>query len=90
MGGESAGPYTGVTEPERLGSVKLAIELETTSTLAPFSGDYKMEGDPEYVLLYYPLNWISCIESRAIRAGTAARHSMPQSFRGSVHRAISG
>jgi Ankyrin repeats (3 copies) len=54
--GESAGPYTGVTEPERLEAVKLAIELGNDINLAANFGDYKMEGDPAYMLLYYPLN----------------------------------
>jgi uncharacterized protein len=54
--GESAGPYTGVTEPERLEAVKLAIELGNDINAAAVFGDYKMEGAPEYTLLYYPLN----------------------------------
>jgi ankyrin repeat protein len=54
--GESAGPYTGVTEPERLEAVKLAIELGNDINTAADFGSYKMEGDPEYMLLYYPLN----------------------------------
>jgi ankyrin repeat protein len=54
--GESAGPYSGVTEPERLEAVKLAIELGNDINAAANFGDYKMEGTPEYMLLYYPLN----------------------------------
>jgi ankyrin repeat protein len=54
--GESAGPYTGVTEAERLDAVKLAIELGNDINAAADFGDYRMEGDPEYMLLYYPLN----------------------------------
>ncbi len=54
--GESAGPYTGVTEPERLEAVKLAIELGNDINAAANFGDYKMDGAPEYTLLYYPLN----------------------------------
>jgi ankyrin repeat protein len=54
--GESAGPFTGVTEPERLDAVKLAIELGNDINAAANFGDYKMEGDPAYLLLYYPLN----------------------------------
>ncbi len=54
--GESAGPYTGVSEAERLDAVKLAIELGNDINAAAVFGDYKMEGDPEYMLLYYPLN----------------------------------
>jgi cytohesin len=54
--GESAGPYTGVSEAERLDAVKLAIELGNDINAAADFGDYKMEGDPDYLLLYYPLN----------------------------------
>jgi ankyrin repeat protein len=54
--GESAGPYTGVSEAERLDAVKLAIELGNDINAAADFGDYKMEGDPAYTLLYYPLN----------------------------------
>jgi uncharacterized protein len=54
--GESAGPFTGVTEPERLDAVKLAIELGNDINAAANFGDYKMEGTPEYLLLYYPTN----------------------------------
>jgi ankyrin repeat protein len=54
--GESAGPYTGVSEAERLDAVKLAIELGNDINAAADFGDYKMEGDPNYLLLYYPLN----------------------------------
>jgi len=54
--GESAGPYTGVSEAERLDAVKLAIELGNDINAAANFGDYKMEGDPNYLLLYYPLN----------------------------------
>jgi Ankyrin repeats (3 copies) len=54
--GESAGPYTGVSEAERLEAVKLALELGNDVNAAAHFGDYKMEGSPEYLLLYYPLN----------------------------------
>jgi uncharacterized protein len=54
--GESAGPYTGVSEAERLDAVKLAIDLGNDINAAADFGDYKMEGDPAYLLLYYPLN----------------------------------
>jgi ankyrin repeat protein len=54
--GESAGPYTGVSEAERLEAVKLAIQLGNDINAAADFGDYKMEGKPEYMLLYYPLN----------------------------------
>jgi len=54
--GESAGPYSGTSEAERLEAVKLAIQLGNDINTAAVFGDYKMEGDPEYMLLYYPLN----------------------------------
>jgi ankyrin repeat protein len=54
--GEAPGPFTGVTEAERLEAVKLAIDLGNDINAAADFGDYKMEGDPEYTLLYYPLN----------------------------------
>jgi ankyrin repeat protein len=54
--GESAGPFTGVSEAERLEAVKLAIELGNDINAPAIFGDYKMEGAPEYLLLYYPLN----------------------------------
>jgi ankyrin repeat protein len=54
--GESAGPFTGVSEAERLDAVKLALELGNDINAAADFGDFKMEGDPNYLLLYYPLN----------------------------------
>jgi ankyrin repeat protein len=54
--GETPGPTTGCTETERLESVKLAIELGNDINAQSDFGDYKMEGDPQYLLLSYPLN----------------------------------
>jgi ankyrin repeat protein len=54
--GEAPGPFTGVTEAERLEAVKLALDLGNDINAAADFGDYKMEGDPSYMLLYYPLN----------------------------------
>ena len=54
--GEAPGPYTGVSETERLDAVKLALALGNDLNAAAVFGDYKMEGAPEYTLLYYPLN----------------------------------
>jgi len=54
--GEAPGPFTGVTEAERLDAVKLAIELGNDINAHADFGDYMMEGDPQYLLLYYPLN----------------------------------
>src|SRR6185503_7430524 len=54
--GESAGPFTGVSEAERLEAVKLALELGNDINAAADFGDFRMEGDPEYLLLYFPVN----------------------------------
>src|SRR5579863_7228997 len=54
--GETPGPYTGVPEAERLEAVKLAIKLGNDINYAAIFGDFKMEGDPHYLLLFYPLN----------------------------------
>jgi ankyrin repeat protein len=54
--GEAPGPFTGVTEAERIDAVKLALELGNDINAHADFGDYKMEGDPQYLLLYYPLN----------------------------------
>ena len=57
--GESPGPFTGVSEAERLEAVKLAVELgndiNATADFGEF-GDFEMVGDPEYTLLYPPRN----------------------------------
>ena len=54
--GESPGPFTGVTEPERLEAVKLALELGNDLNAHADFGDYPMTGATDYTLLYYPLN----------------------------------
>jgi len=54
--GETPGPHTGVTEAERLEAVKLAVELGNDVNARADFGDFEMIGDPEYTLLYYPLN----------------------------------
>jgi len=54
--GEAPGPFTGVSETERLDAVKLALELGNDINAAADFGDYTMEGDAAYLLLYYPLN----------------------------------
>jgi ankyrin repeat protein len=55
--GEAPGPFTGTSEAERLEAVKLAIELGNDIHAHADFGDYSMEGDPKYLLLYYPLNF---------------------------------
>jgi ankyrin repeat protein len=54
--GETPGPFTGVSEEERLEAVKLAVELGNDINAVADFGDYWMLGDPEYTLLYYPHN----------------------------------
>jgi ankyrin repeat protein len=55
--GEAPGPFTGCSEAERIEAVKLALELGNDINAHADFGDYKMEGDPKYLLLYYPLNF---------------------------------
>jgi uncharacterized protein len=54
--GESPGPFTGVTEAERLDAVKLAVALGNDVNAAADFGDYPMTGETSYTLLYYPHN----------------------------------
>jgi ankyrin repeat protein len=54
--GESPGPYTGVTESERLEAVKIAIAAGNDINAHADFGDFPMVGDVGYTLLYYPLN----------------------------------
>jgi len=54
--GESPGPFTGVTESERLDAVKLAIELGNDVNAHADFGSYRMDGEVDYTLLYYPHN----------------------------------
>ena len=54
--GETPGPFTGVSEAERLEAVKAAIELGNDINAAAHFGTYKMDGEAEYTLLYYPHN----------------------------------
>ena len=54
--GETPGPHTGMPEADRLEAVKLAVELGNDINAVADFGDFKMDGDPEYTLLYYPHN----------------------------------
>jgi len=54
--GESPGPFTGVSEAERLEAVKLAVSLGNDVNAHADFGNYPMTGDTAYTLLYYPLN----------------------------------
>src|SRR5580704_3928013 len=59
--GESPGPFTGCSEAERLEAVKLALALGNDINAQADFGDYKMDGDPHYTLLYYPLNMAALV-----------------------------
>jgi ankyrin repeat protein len=54
--GESPGPFTGVSEAERLEAVKLAVALGNDVNAHADFGSYPMTGETAYTLLYYPLN----------------------------------
>ena len=54
--GETAGPFSGVSEAERLEAVKLALELGNDINARTHFGDYPMTGSPEDTLLRYPDN----------------------------------
>ena len=54
--GETPGPFTGVSEAERLDAVKLAVALGNDVNARADFGDYRMDGDIAYTLLYYPHN----------------------------------
>ena len=54
--GESPGPYTGVSEAERLEAVKLAVDLGNDINAHADFGNFPMVGEVEYTLLYYPRN----------------------------------
>jgi ankyrin repeat protein len=54
--GEAPGPFTGVSEAERLDAVKLAAALGNDVNAHADFGNYPMTGDTAYTLLYYPLN----------------------------------
>ena len=54
--GETPGPFTGVPEVERLEAVKFAVSLGADVNARANFGDYPMEGDVAYTLLYYPHN----------------------------------
>jgi ankyrin repeat protein len=54
--GETAGPFSGVSEAERLEAVKLALELGNRINARTTFGDYPMIGSPEDTLLRYPDN----------------------------------
>jgi len=55
--GETAGPFSGVPESQRLEAVKLALTLGNKIDAQTTFGEYKMIGTPEETLLRYPDNF---------------------------------
>jgi ankyrin repeat protein len=55
--GETAGPFSGVPESQRLDAVKLALALGNQINARTTFGDYTMIGTPEGTLLRYPDNF---------------------------------
>jgi ankyrin repeat protein len=78
--GESAGPYTGVSEAERLEAVKLAADLGNDINAAADFCKYDLEGTPEYMLLYFPLN----MEALATKVPSDPRWSGSTALHGAV------
>ena len=60
--GETAGPFSGVSESQRLDAVKLALALGNAINARTSFGDYKMIGTPEGTLLRYPDNFQDLID----------------------------
>jgi uncharacterized protein len=54
--GETPGPYTGVSEAERLEAVKLALEVGQNINAVTDFGKYPMIGSAEFTLKTYPEN----------------------------------
>jgi ankyrin repeat protein len=76
--GETPGPFTGVSEAERIEAVKLAIDMGNDVDYHADFGDYTMEGDPQYMLLYYPLNQdelSKTVQGDARWSGSTALHA---------------
>ena len=90
--GESPGPFTGCSEAERLDAVKLAIALGNDINAQADFGDYKMAGDPEYTLLYYPLNMDELVPQRSGRPALERQHGAHRRghFRTGRDRAVPG
>ncbi len=60
--GETAGPYSGVPESQRLEAVKLALSLGNELNARTAFGDYPMIGTPEDTLLRYPDNFQDLVD----------------------------
>ena len=60
--GETAGPFSGVPEAQRLEAVKLALALGNEINARTTFGDYPMIGTPEDTLLRYPDNFQDLVD----------------------------
>jgi uncharacterized protein len=60
--GETAGPFSGVPEAQRLEAVKLALALGNRINDRTTFGDYPMIGTPENTLLRYPDNFKDLVD----------------------------
>ena len=60
--GETAGPFSGVPEAQRLEAVKLALALGNKINARTTFGDYPMIGTPEDTLLRYPDNFQDLVD----------------------------
>ena len=60
--GETAGPFSGVPESQRLEAVKLALTLGNPINARTRFGDYTMVGAPEDTLLRYPDNFQALVD----------------------------
>ena len=60
--GETAGPFSGVPEAQRLDAVKLALKLGNKINARTTFGDYTMTGTPEATLLRYPDNFQDLVD----------------------------
>jgi ankyrin repeat protein len=60
--GETAGPFSGVPESQRLDAVKLALALGNAINARTSFGEYTMIGTPEGTLLRYPDNFQDLID----------------------------
>jgi ankyrin repeat protein len=60
--GETAGPFSGVPEAQRLEAVKLTLALGNKINARTTFGDYKMVGTPESTLLRYPDNFQDLVD----------------------------
>jgi ankyrin repeat protein len=60
--GETAGPFSGVPESQRLEAVKLALALGNQINARTTFGEYTMIGTPEETLLRYPDNFQDLVD----------------------------